>query len=428
MIERGKFRSLTLVNWNGFFARTFDLDDLVTTLSGGNGAGKSTTMAAFVTTLIPDLTLLHFRNTTEAGATSGSRDKGLYGKLKAGVCYAAIDTLNSRNQRMLIGVRLQQVAGRDRKVDIKPFAIQGLPMATNPTDLLTEKLSDSKARVRQLQEVRDLVDELEGVQFKQFNSIADYHSLMFDMGVIPKRLRSSSDRSKFYRLIEASLYGGISSAITRSLRDYLLPENVGVRKAFQDMEAALRENRMTLEAIRVTQSDRDMFKQLIAEATNYVAADYMRHANERRQHLEDVLNLRREWFGVRGELVNQQYRLVEMGRELAEHKGAENDLEADHQAASDHLNLVMTALRQQEKIERYRDDLEELSVRLEEQNEVVAESTEALAEAEELAEGAEIEVDDLKSQLADYQQALDSQQTRALQYQQAVQALEKARA
>ena len=39
MIERGKFRSLTLVNWNGFFARTFDLDELVTTLSGGNGAG-----------------------------------------------------------------------------------------------------------------------------------------------------------------------------------------------------------------------------------------------------------------------------------------------------------------------------------------------------------------------------------------------------
>ncbi|HGY6988377.1 hypothetical protein ACUWFG_43970, partial [Escherichia coli] len=25
MIERGKFRSLTLINWNGFFARTFDL-------------------------------------------------------------------------------------------------------------------------------------------------------------------------------------------------------------------------------------------------------------------------------------------------------------------------------------------------------------------------------------------------------------------
>jgi len=27
-VERGKFRSLTLINWNGFFARTFDLDEL----------------------------------------------------------------------------------------------------------------------------------------------------------------------------------------------------------------------------------------------------------------------------------------------------------------------------------------------------------------------------------------------------------------
>lgn len=62
------------------------------------------------------------------------------------------------------------------------------------------------------------------------------------------------------------------------------------------MEAALRENRMTLEAIRVTQSDRDLFKHLISEATNYVAADYMRHANERRIHLDKALEYRRDLF------------------------------------------------------------------------------------------------------------------------------------
>ncbi len=201
MIERGKFRSLTLINWNGFFARTFDLDELVTTLSGGNGAGKSTTMAAFVTALIPDLTLLHFRNTTEAGATSGSRDKGLHGKLKAGVCYSMLDTINSRHQRVVVGVRLQQVAGRDRKVDIKPFAIQGLPMSVQPTQLVTETLSERQARVLPLNELKDKLEAMEGVQFKQFNSITDYHSLMFDLGIIARRLRSASDRSKFYRLI-----------------------------------------------------------------------------------------------------------------------------------------------------------------------------------------------------------------------------------
>ncbi|MFW5390981.1 chromosome partition protein MukB [Yersinia sp. 2544 StPb PI] len=428
MIERGKFRSLTLVNWNGFFARTFDLDELVTTLSGGNGAGKSTTMAAFVTALIPDLTLLHFRNTTEAGATSGSRDKGLHGKLRAGVCYSTLDVVNSRHQRVVVGVRLQQVAGRDRKVDIKPFTIQGLPTAIQPTQILTEVVGERQARVLSLQELKERVEAMEGVQFKQFNSITDYHSLMFDLGVIPKRLRSSADRSKFYRLIEASLYGGISSAITRSLRDYLLPENSGVRKAFQDMEAALRENRMTLEAIRVTQSDRDLFKHLISEATSYVAADYMRHANERRIHLDGALVLRRDLLTSRKQLVTEQYRHVEMSRELAEQSSAESDLETDYQAASDHLSLVQTAMRQQEKIERYQSDLEELTYRLEEQNEVVAEASEQQADNEARAEAAELEVDELKSQLADYQQALDVQQTRAIQYQQALQALERARA
>ncbi|WP_034950353.1 chromosome partition protein MukB [Erwinia oleae] len=428
MIERGKFRSLTLINWNGFFARTFDLDELVTTLSGGNGAGKSTTMAAFITALIPDLTLLHFRNTTEAGATSGSRDKGLHGKLRPGVCYAALDVVNSVHQRVIVGVRLQQVAGRDRKVDIKPFSIHGLPTSINPTEILTETVNARQARVLPLSELKEKFEAMESVQFKQFNSIIDYHSLMFDLGIVARRLRSASDRSKYYRLIEASLYGGISSAITRSLRDYLLPENSGVRKAFQDMEAALRENRMTLEAIRVTQSDRDLFKHLISEATSYVAADYMRHANERRIHLDGALQQRHDLLDSRKQLSVEQYRHVEMSRELSEHVAAESDLETDYQSASDHLNLVQTAMRQQEKIERYEGDIDELTYRLEEQNEVVAEAREVQEENEARLEGAEAEVDELKSQLADYQQALDVQQTRAIQYQQALAALQRAQA
>lgn len=427
MIERGKYQSLTMVNWNGFFARTFDIDGLVTTLSGGNGAGKSTTMAAFITALIPDQTLLHFRNTTEAGSSQSSRDKGLYGKLQPGACYAALDVVNSRNQRLLFAVKLQQVAGRDKKVDIKPFVIQGLPSHVKPTDILVESVSATQARVRQINEVKESIAEFEGVQFKAFSSIVDYHAQMFEFGVIPKKLRNSGDRSKFYRLIEASLYGGISSAITRSLRDYLLPQNGGVKKAFQDMESALRENRMTLEAIKTTQADRDLFKHLITESTNYVAADYMRHANERRKKLEQTLSLRSELFGSRETLIEQNNLLNRVQEELELLIESESSLEQDYQAASDHLQLVQNALRQQEKIERYQEDLEELSERLEEQMMVVEEAQERVMMAEEQATIAEEEVDSLKTQLADYQQALDVQQTRALQYQQAVQALEKAK-
>ncbi|XPE38520.1 hypothetical protein ACNKHS_05410 [Shigella flexneri] len=51
-----------------------------------------------------------------------------------------------------------------------------------------------------------------------------------------------SDSSKYYRLIEASLYSAVSPVPWPPPADYPLPENSGVRKAFQDMEAALREN------------------------------------------------------------------------------------------------------------------------------------------------------------------------------------------
>ncbi len=425
-VERGKFRSLTLINWNGFFARTFDLDELVTTLSGGNGAGKSTTMAGFVTALIPDLTLLHFRNTTEAGSTGGSRDKGLHGKLKPGVCYAVLDTVNSRHQRILVGARLQQIAGRDKKVDIKTFSIQGIELSVNPTALFTESINERQARVLNLNELKDKIDQIGG-QFKQYHSITDYHGMMFDLGIIPKRLRSSSDRSKFYKLIEASLYGGISSAITKSLRDYLLPENLGVRKAFQDMESALRENRMTLEAIKLTQADRDLFKHLITETTNYVASDYMRNANERQGNIEQALAFRRDWYNAKGEQTLSQRRLVELSREVAELNESEKVLEVDHQSAADHLNLVLTALRHQEKIERYREDVAELTEKLEEQKIAVETANEQLEESQAQFEQIEQEVDHIRSQLSDYQQALDAQQTRALQYQQAIQALEKAK-
>ncbi len=43
---------------------------------------------------------------------------------------------------------------------------------------------------------------------------------------------------------------------------------------------------------------------------------------------------------------------------------------------------MQTALRQQEKIERYEADLDELQIRLEEQNEVVAEAIERREENE----------------------------------------------
>ena len=62
-----------------------------------------------------------------------------------------------------------------------------------------------------------------------------------------------------------------------------------------------------------------------------------------------------------------QHRLIDLSREAAELAENERTLEVDHQSAADHLNLVLNALRHQEKVSRYQEDVAELTEKLEEQ-------------------------------------------------------------
>lgn len=425
---RGKFHSLTMVNWNGFFARTFELDTLVTTLSGGNGAGKSTTMAAFIAALIPDLSLLHFRNTTEAGSQTGSRDKGLYGKLQRGNCYSLIEIDTSQGQRVWFGVHLEQVANRDNKVNLTAFSVRGVNERRHikPTELLLTELEDGRGQVRSLNELKAAVQAAE-LQFTRFNTVTEYHNFLFDVGVTPRKLKDQRDRVKFYRLIEASLYGGISSTISRSLKDYLLPENAGIRQAFNDMEAAIFENRRTLEAIRETQRQRDVFRQLITETTQYVAADYVRHSAEKQRLSEQALAARKALNHERTILAEERARLIYLADELEHLAARERMLTDELDMASEHLSRVLSGVKLNEKIQDYQHELDELADKLATQQAILAELEDEHQMANEAKLGADEEVDSLKTQLADYQQALDTQQTRAIQYRQARTALGEAK-
>ena len=75
----------------------------------------------------------------------------------------------------------------------------------------------------------------------------------------------------------------------------------------------------------------------------------MRNANERRGNIEAALESRREWYKAKAEQNLSQHRLVDLSREAAELAENERTLEVDHQSAVDHLNLVLNALRHQEK-------------------------------------------------------------------------------
>ncbi len=199
-----------------------------------------------------------------------------------------------------------------------------------------------------------------------------------------------------------------------------------MRKAFQDMEAAIYENRRTLEAIKETQGQRDLFKNLITETTHYVAADYVRNAAEKNRLSELALKARQELAGKRRLLAEEKQR-PSIWPTVEQLTNREKLLTDELESAAEHLAKVMAAVSLQKKIEMYRADLADLSDKLEQQQAIVEEIHGQLLEVEERKELAQAEVDSLKTQLADYQQALDIQQTRAIQYRQAVQALETAR-
>ncbi|XPE49747.1 hypothetical protein ACNKHL_05390 [Shigella flexneri] len=129
--------------------------------------------------------------------------------------------------------------------------------------------------------------------------------------------------------------------------------------------------------MRVTQSDRDLFKHyLISEATDYVAAAAVRTRQQAPCPSRQSPGVSSRVTSSRQQLAAEQYKHVDMARELAEHNGAErrsgSGLSGGQRSPEQRCKPHCVS----RKIERYEADLDELRIRLEEQNEVVAEAIE----------------------------------------------------
>ena len=121
-----------------------------------------------------------------------------------------------------------------------------------------------------------------------------------------------------------------------------------------------------------------------------------------------------------------EHRLIDLSREAAELAENERTLEVDHQSAARSSELGIKCITSSRKISRYQQDVAELTEKLEEQKWLWKPQTEQLKKAKQNLSKLNLKLTRY-AQLADYQQALDAQQTRALQYQQAIAALEKAK-
>ncbi len=238
--SRARIESLILINWNGFFYQRFEMDAGVTALEGENGAGKTTVMVGAFVALLPDQRLLQFRNVSEAGGMEG--DRGIYGRLGArGPAYTFLEIRVPNGERMLAGVMLKKKT--PPSLELTPFLVEGLTGEVALEQVLLIRNRETE-RIPELADLRQKLGQ-EGITLNVCDSVGQYTSTLFELGITPMRMEAYAERDKFNRMLQTSMYGGLSSSIQKGLRDYLLAEDYSLRNHV----ARMREN---LDACRVT--------------------------------------------------------------------------------------------------------------------------------------------------------------------------------
>jgi chromosome partition protein MukB len=215
---RAHATALVLVNWKGVFYERYLLDRHVTALEGDNGAGKTTVMIAAYLVLLPDLTKLRFTNLGETGATGG--DRGIWGRLgdEARPSFAALELRLGDGTPLLMGVHLQRKS--EPAIELTPFMISALGFESRAHDFLLESQGEHD-EVPTLAEVQQKVAAAGG-RITVFDTVKEYFSTLFELGVTPLRLSVDEDRAKYNDMLRTSMTGGISRVLTSELRSFVL--------------------------------------------------------------------------------------------------------------------------------------------------------------------------------------------------------------
>ena len=314
MSNRGYFRALNIVNWRGFFAESFELSEGMTSLSGENGAGKTTIMASMMTALMPDQKILNIKNTTQSGSKAIASGSGLFGRIGEGFAYSVVSFVTTRGNEVHFGVAIDKVSSSESKMNMTMFCIEDMEHHTLLDNFLVQ-VGENDFEVCNLSDVSKHVASFGG-KLKRFNKLADYHHYLFRIGAMPKALGSHSERLQYYKIIESSMYGGISADIQEQLQSYLLPENNTIRNNFAELDETLSRNRMTRNSLRDAQKQMDVFDKVIQGTRRIVTHKYAALAVERKVILQRYVQNRRTKKQLAKRLEDAKSMLLETEEQL----------------------------------------------------------------------------------------------------------------
>lgn len=336
MKPRARLTRLVLINWRGIFYQPFDMADGITALEGANGAGKTTVMVALFVALLPDRRLLSFRNVGESG---GEGDRGIYGRLGANPpAYSLIEFDTGDGRRLWGGVQLTRRS--EPNLELNPFLIEGLDPEIEPHEVLLHTMDDQEA-VPTLPELKQQI-ALHGGMLKPLDSVTAYLGALYDQGLLPQPLTNYDERSRFHKVLETSMMGGLSGFIQKGLRDYLLAEDGKLGNHVRHMRENLEACRITRRQIAEANQRYDMIHGVYEAGWGLLAAAF--HGTRLRAR-----QARKGLTSEIGELRGRRNRVARTEKELAAAHAKHEAQKATLHQSRDHANQAEASAHRAEQ-------------------------------------------------------------------------------
>jgi chromosome condensin MukBEF ATPase and DNA-binding subunit MukB len=219
MANQPKFRRILLVNWLDLPYAQIDLDENVTIFEGGNGSGKTTIMLAALATLMPDKKQLRGRKVS----AEKHAIEAIFHRLQPNepISYAALE-IETGHGLFLAGVHITKQKEAS-SIDLEPFTITKWPDRNSVQDFF-RLMDGDKEWTCSLSELKQRAGEW-NVHLQAHPTLGSYFKELYDIGALPLTMATDAERSQYAHLLETSMVGGLSAALTVKLKDYLLPES-----------------------------------------------------------------------------------------------------------------------------------------------------------------------------------------------------------
>ncbi|MHC1698991.1 MAG: hypothetical protein AB9919_13215 [Geobacteraceae bacterium] len=419
---RSHIKSLTMINWRGIPFQIVEMDRLITALEGNNGAGKTTILAAFYVSLLPDASLVKIPN---VGETEGfGKESGIHGKLgETGPAYSILELVNPLNERILAGVQLNTRTEPD--VDMRnTFVVTNVP-ASVPLERILIFENDDHTYIPEISQIEQSVG-IYGGDMHKFDTIAKYGAKLFELGVLPVDLHDKKDRDKFNRLLQTSLLGGFSKKLQERLKDYLLPDDRQTRDSVSRMKASLDGCRRTKKRIENLSKKIEVVSDIHANSRKMMESLFcgIRLRKQQMCHELETLRDKRQAALLQFQNAKQAFWAAKRDKESLKDKVVKAETELH--SAKEHLEKTKQALDLSKEIAANTIELSALIVTMANRQKEHDKAKKDYLDAQVRIGSLNDELTDVSSRLASAQEAWNKISREAGLYQSACQSLEHA--